>query len=62
MKVQTEPDMTENYIQMYHLAPAKQIDQKYWLAVSLDGFVSDSRVLNLLDMSYDIVDTKAGKR
>ena len=32
------------------------MDQKHWLAVPLDGSVSDSKVLDLLDMSYDLVD------
>ena len=56
MEVQAEPDMIGNYIEMYHLAPAKHMDQKHWLAVPLDGSVSDSKVLDLLDMSYDLVD------
>ena len=56
MEVQAEPDMIGNYIEMYHLAPAKYMDQKHWLAVPLDGAVSDSKVLDLLDMSYDLVD------
>ena len=46
-------------IEMYHLAPAKHMDQKHWLAVPLDGSVSDSKVLDLLDMSYDLVDGQA---
>ncbi|MFR7518459.1 MAG: MmcQ/YjbR family DNA-binding protein [Mediterraneibacter faecis] len=37
MEVQAEPDMIGNYIEMYHLAPAKHMDQKHWLAVPLDG-------------------------
>ena len=32
------------------------MNQKHWLAVSMDGTVSDSKVLEMLDMSYDIVD------
>ena len=32
---------------------------KHWLAVPLDGSVSDSKVLDLLDMSYDLVDGQA---
>ena len=32
------------------------MDKKHWLAVPLDGSVSDSKVLDLLDMSYDLVD------
>ena len=59
MEVQAEPDMIGNYIEMYHLAPAKHMDQKHWLAVPLDGSVSDSKVLDLLDMSYDLVDEQA---
>ena len=59
MEVQAEPDMIGNYIEMYHLAPAKHMDQKHWLAVPLDGAVSDSKVLDLLDMSYDLVDGQA---
>ena len=59
MEVQAEPDMIGNYIEMYHLAPAKHMNQKHWLAVPLDGSVSDSKVLDLLDMSYDLVDGQA---
>ena len=59
MEVQAEPDMIGNYIEMYHLAPAKYMDQKHWLTVPLDGSVSDSKVLDLLDMSYDLVDGQA---
>lgn len=59
MEVQAEPDMIGNYIEMYHLAPAKHMDKKHWLAVPLDGSVSDSKVLDLLDMSYDLVDGQA---
>ena len=46
-------------IEMYHLAPAKYMDKKHWLAVPLDDTVSDSKVLDLLDMSYDLVDGQA---
>lgn len=51
--------MIGSYIEMYHLAPAKHMDQKHRLAVPLDGSVSDSKVLDLLDMSYDLVDGQA---
>ena len=56
MEVQAESDMISNYIEMYHLAPAKYMNQKHWLAVPVDGTVSDSKVLDMLDMGYDIVD------
>lgn len=56
MEVQAEPDMISNYIEMYHLAPAKYMNQKHWLAIPIDGTVSDLKVLDMLDMSYDIVD------
>ena len=41
------------------LIKAIMMDQKHWLAVPLDGSVSDSKVLDLLDMSYDLVDGQA---
>lgn len=47
---------------MYHLSPAKHMDQQHWLAVPLDGSVSDSRVLDLLDMSCDIVDGQSEEK
>ena len=56
MEVQAEPDMIGNYIEMYHLAPAKYMNQTHWLAVPMDGTVRDSKVLDMLDMGYDIVD------
>ncbi len=36
MEVQAESDMISNYIEMYHLAPAKYMNQKHWLAVPAD--------------------------
>ena len=56
MEVQAESDMISNYFEMYHLAPAKYINQQYMLAVPMDGSVRDSKVLDMLDMGYDIVD------
>lgn len=41
MEVQAESDMISNYIEMYHLAPAKYMNQKHWLAVPMDGTVRD---------------------
>ena len=32
------------------------MNHKHWLTVPIDGIISDSKVLDLLDMSYDIVD------
>ena len=54
-----QPAERTTYIEMYHLAPAKYMDKKHWLTVPLDGSVSDSKVLDLLDMSYDLVDGQA---
>lgn len=36
MEVQAESDMISNYIEMYHLALAKYMNQKHWLAVPMD--------------------------
>lgn len=36
MEVQAESDMISNYIEMYHLALAKYMNQKHWLAVPAD--------------------------
>ena len=32
------------------------MNQKHWLTVPMDGTVRDSKVLDMLDMGYDIVD------
>ena len=56
MEVQAESDMISNYVEMYHLAPAKYMKQKHWLAVPMDGTGRGSKVLDMLDMGYDIVD------
>ena len=62
MEVQAESDMISNYIEMYHLAPAKYMNQKHWLTVPMDGTVRDSKVLDMIDMGYDIVDEQEKKQ
>ncbi|MDO4344524.1 MAG: MmcQ/YjbR family DNA-binding protein [Eubacteriales bacterium] len=61
INVKCEPDMTCLLTQTYGFFPGYHMNKKYWVTILLDETVSEAKVLNLLDMSYDLIDRK-GKR
>ena len=36
-------------------------NQQHWITILLDGSVSEAKVLDFLDMSYDLIDGAGGK-
>ena len=43
------------YIRRYHM------NKQHWITILLDGSVSEAKVLDFLDMSYDLIDGAGGK-
>ena len=41
--------------------PGYHMNKKYWVTILLDGTVNEAKVLDFLDMSYNLIDKK-GKR
>ena len=48
INVKCDPDM----VGLYHM------NKKYWITMLLDGTVSEAKILDFLDMSYDLIDGK----
>ena len=40
------------------IKPGYHMNKKYWITMLLDGSVSEAKILDFLDMSYDLIDGK----
>ena len=58
INVKCEPDIAGLLTQTYGFFPGYHMNKKYWVTILLDGSVSGAKVLDLLDMSYDLIDKK----
>ena len=38
------------------ITPGWHMNKKYWITILLDGTVSEAKILDFLDMSYDLID------
>ena len=43
-------------IQTYGFLPGYHMNKQHWITILLDGSVSEAKVLDFLDMSYDLID------
>lgn len=57
--VKCDPDMVGLLTQTYGFLPGYHMNKKYWLTMLLDGTVSEAKILDFLDMSYDLIDGKS---
>ena len=57
MDVKADPDLIAQMVQAEGFLPGYHMNKKFWMTVLLDGSVSEEKVLDLLDMSYSMVDT-----
>lgn len=57
MNVKCDPDLMDILIHTNGVLPGYHMDREQWISVVLDGTVRDASVLDLLDMSYDSVDS-----
>lgn len=58
MNVKCDPDMVATVIQSEGFFPGYHMNKANWITIILDGTVSEEKVLDFLDMSFDIIDHK----
>ena len=58
MDVKCDPEMTGMIIQTYGFLPGYHMNKQHWITILLDGTVGESKILDFLDMSYDLIDGK----
>ena len=56
--VKCDPEMTGMIIQTYGFLPGYHMNKQHWITILLDGIVGESKILDFLDMSYDLIDGK----
>ena len=56
MDVKCDPEMTGMIIQTYGFLPGYLMNKQHWITILLDGTVGESKILDFLDMSYDLID------
>ena len=54
--VKCGPEMTGMIIQTYGFLPGYHMNKQHWITILLDGIVGESKILDFLDMSYDLID------
>ena len=58
MDVKCDPEMTSMIIQTYEFLPGYHMNKQHWITILLDGTVGESKILDFLDMSYDLIESK----
>ena len=54
--VKCDPEMTGMIIQTYGFLPGYHMNKQHWITILLDGTVGESKILDFLNMSYDLID------
>ena len=57
LDVKCDADMVGLLTQTYGFLPGYHMNKKYWITMLLDGTVSEAKILDFLDMSYDLIDS-----
>lgn len=58
LDVKCDPDMVGLLTQTYGFLPGYHMNKKYWITMLLDGTLSEAKISDFLDMSYDLIDGK----
>ena len=56
INVKCDAEMVGLLTQTYGFLPGYHMNKKYWITMLLDGTVSEAKILDFLDMSYDLID------
>ena len=62
LDVKCDADMVGLLTQTYGFLPGYHMNKKYWITMLLDGTVSEAKILDFLDMSYDLIDGAGRKK
>lgn len=54
--VKCNPDMVGLLTQICGFLPGYHMNKRHWITMLLDGTVSEEKVLDFLDMSYDLIE------
>ena len=55
INVKCEPDMVGVLIETYGFLPGYHMNKEHWITMLMDGTVSEAKILDFLDMSYDLM-------
>ena len=58
MDVKYDPEMTRMIIQTYGFLPVYHMNKQNWITILVDETVGESKILDFLDMSYDLINRK----
>lgn len=58
INVKCEPHMIGLLTQTCGFLPGYHMNKQYWITILLDGTVSEAKILDFLDRSYDLIDGK----
>ena len=56
--VTCDPHLVVLLTQTYGFLSGYHMNKKYWITMLLDGRVSEAKILDFLDLSYDLIDQK----
>ena len=56
MNVKCDPEMAGMIVQTSGFLPGYHMNKRHWVTILLDGTVEKSKILDFLDMSYDLTD------
>lgn len=56
LNVKCDPEITGMIIQTYGFLPGYHMNKQHWITMVLDGTIGESKILDFLDMSYDLID------
>lgn len=59
--VKCNPDMLGLLTQTFGFLPGYHMNKKNWITMLLDGSVSEAKILDFLDMSYDLIDGSSNR-
>ena len=56
--VKCDLEMTGIIIQTYGFLSGYHMNKRHWITILFDGTVGESKILDFLDMSYDLIENK----
>ena len=62
LDVKCDADMVGLLTQTYGFLPGYHMNKKHWISVLLDDSVGEARILDFLDMIYDLIDSEKMKK
>lgn len=62
LNVKCNPEMAASLVQAQGFLPGYHMNKNHWISILLDGTVGEIMILDLLDRSYELIESCAGKR